>query len=166
MCANRRGREPLRANVSYKSSRVNFSLGDGTNDRLKKKGTGDFQYPFMFGIWLGGGASPLSLAGLRPSRDLLFVSQKSEKKHGEFCQGDCALRSAFRSRNTAYCSRDLLFVSQKSRQNATARRRGYIFPADVAAVENVVAISVRENNCPAPLASPANAPARNLLSPH
>ena len=83
----------------------------------------------MFGIWLGGGASPLSLAGLRPSRDLLFVSQKS-------------------------------------RQNATARRRGYIFPADVAAVENVVIISVRDNKCPAPLASPANAPARNLLSPH
>ena len=79
---------------------------------------------------------------------------------------DCALRSAFRSRNTAYCSRDLLFVSQKSRQNATARRRGYIFPADVAAVENVVAISVREKNCPAPLASPANAPARSIFSPH
>ena len=77
-----------------------------------------------------------------------------------------ALRSAFRSRNTAYCFRDLLFVSQKSRQNATARRRGYIFPADVAAVENVVIISVRDNKCPAPLASPANAPARSVLCPH
>ena len=107
---------------------MNFSHGDGTNDRLKKKGTGDFQYPFMFGIWLDGGASPLSLAGLRPSRDLLFVSQKS-------------------------------------RQNAPPAE-SYIFPADVAAVENVVIISVREKNCPAPLASPANAPARSIFNPH
>jgi len=56
-------------------------------------------------------------------------------------------------------------VCAESRQRHTLAE-GYIFPADVAAVENVVAISVREKNCPAPLASPANAPARSVLSPH
>jgi len=82
----------------------------------------------MFGIWLGGGASPLSLAGRCPSRDLLSVCAESRQRH--------------------------------------TLAESYIFPADVAAVENVVIISVRENNCPAPLASPANAPARSILCPH
>jgi len=66
-----------------------------------------------------------------------------------------------------------LWASNSFLLNKNRRRRYYlqehnnkIFPADVAAVENVVIISVRDNKCPAPLASPANAPARSIFNPH
>jgi len=65
-----------------------------------------------------------------------------------------------------WASKSFLLNKNCSRRYCFEEHNNKIFPADVAAVENVVIISVRENNCPAPLASPANAPARNLLSPH
>ena len=140
-----RGEAPQPIRTVADEVRVIYPHGNDTNYRLKIKGYWKNSVPFNYCV--------REFRTLRSATYFLF-----RKKVGKM--------RLLAAELFLWASNSFLLNKNCSRRYYFEEHNNKIFPADVAAVENVVIISVRDNKCPAPLVSPANAPARSIFSPH